>query len=354
MGKLLDKLIVFLLCVALYVQYVHGLYSVVPVICAVSASALNSYLERDAWALGVFIAYWAVCLLSPGFLFFLPLICYDIFSTRGQYAAFAALVPIVAAMNALTPAVCLFIALFTVISWFIKYRAVSIERIKSGYIALRDTAREFSLQLEAKNQELLDKQDYEINLATLNERNRIARDIHDSIGHVLSNSILQTGALMATCKDDEALHKSLTTLKDTLVRGMDSVRDSIHGLYDESIDLYTEAKALADGFRFCEVTLDYDIAGNPEKKVKFTLLAVIKEALSNIIRHSDATRVTITLTEHPALYQLAVRDNGSKKEQSGEGIGLKNITQRVQGLKGIVNISDENGFSVFVSIPKEK
>ena len=217
---------------------------------------------------------------------------------------------------------------------------------------MRDTTKEFSLQLEGKNRELMEKQDYEINLATLNERNRIARDIHDSIGHLLSNSILQTGALMATCKN-ETLYNNLNTLKNTLIAGMDSVRESIHGLYDESVDLYTEVRALIDNFHFCEILLDYDMESNLDKKIKYALLSIIKEALSNVIRHSDATGVKLTLREHPALYQLIIKDNGSKKEVSSEGIGLKNIKQRVDSLKGIVNIRYENGFMLFISIPKE-
>jgi signal transduction histidine kinase len=63
--------------------------------------------------------------------------------------------------------------------------------------------------------------------------------------------------------------------------------------------------------------------------------------------------VKLTLREHPALYQLIVKDNGHKKETEGDGIGLKNITQRVESLGGIVNISYDSGFTVFVSIPKE-
>jgi signal transduction histidine kinase len=199
----------------------------------------------------------------------------------------------------------------------------------------------------------MEKQDYEIRLATLDERNRIARDIHDSVGHVLSNAILQTGALIATT-GDAAEKERLGILKDTLVSGMDSVRTSVHGLYEESVDLYAEVKRLTDGFDFCLITLEFDMDSNPDKKVKYAMLSVIKEALSNVIRHSDATEVRIRLLEHPALYQLVVRDNGTPKTITGDGIGLKNIAQRVESVGGRVNISDDSGFTVFVSIPKAK
>ena len=62
--------------------------------------------------------------------------------------------------------------------------------------------------LQEKNKNLMEKQDYEIYLATLRERNRIAREIHDNVGHMLSRSILQMGALI-TIHKEEPLHGQL-------------------------------------------------------------------------------------------------------------------------------------------------
>jgi signal transduction histidine kinase len=197
----------------------------------------------------------------------------------------------------------------------------------------------------------VDGRDYELHLARLSERNRIARDIHDSVGHVLSASLLQTGALLATCRDVEMAGR-LRSLKETLTAGMEAVRESVDDLHDESVDLYAEFRGLCDGFDFCAIALVYDMDTQPDRTVKYTLLSVAREALSNVMRHSDATQVTVRATEHPAFYQLAVRDNGSRKERHSGGIGLMSIEQRVGAAGGIVNIGYQNGFSVFVSIPK--
>jgi signal transduction histidine kinase len=88
-------------------------------------------------------------------------------------------------------------------------------------------------------------------------------------------------------------------------------------------------------------------------KIKYTMLYIIKEALSNVIKHSDASSVKISLKEHPALYQLIVKDNGSEKEMMEDGIGIKNMRQRVESLGGIANIGYSGGFTVFISIPKD-
>lgn len=353
MNRLTDKLIVLALCMACYFQYVSGLYLVVPVICAVAVSALCSYLEKDGVMLAVFLAFCAVCMAFPSFIFFLPLLCYDVSGTRWRFVGFVAVIPAVAAFEGLPVASCIFIMLVVALCVVLRIRTDSLEKARGDYTRLRDTAKEFSMHLENKNKELMEKQDYEINLATLNERNRIARDIHDSIGHLLSNSILQTGALMATC-EDAALRGRLETLRGTLSEGMDSIRESIHGLYDESVDLYAEARSLTENFRFCAVSLDYGIEGNPDRKIKYAMLAILKEALANVIKHSNATEVRVSLLEHPALYQLIVKDNGTKTAPQGGGIGLANIEQRVNGLKGILTIGRENGFTVFVSVPKER
>jgi hypothetical protein len=269
MNKLIDKLIVFVLCGVSYSQFegnVYDIYIVVPVICAVIAGALMTYLEHDVWNPVIFLACCAAAAFYPAFLFFLPLFCYDLFQTRRQYILLFALVPASVGFSVLPLRAYVYLVLFAALAYLIKLRTASLEKNKKESIALRDNAKEFALQLEQKNNELMEKQDYEVNLATLNERNRIARDIHDSIGHTLSNAILQTGALMAISRDEEMRGK-LNTLKDTLVSGMDSVRESVHGLYEESVDLFAEVRELTDGFQFCDITLDYDVESNPAGRI---------------------------------------------------------------------------------------
>jgi len=353
MKRYVDKTAVFILCTFVYLQDKFDLYAVVPMICAVAASAFFSYRRSTVLGVSLYTAFCVGAALYPPLLFFLPVISYDVFTTERKYWALLGIIPAILCVGVLPATYLISAVLLTGLSFLLEHRTGEYERTKSEYIALQDAEKEFTLQLESKNRELLEKQDFEINIATLNERNRIARDIHDSIGHLLSNAILQTGAMLAVCRD-EKMKSMLSTLKETLTAGMNSVRDSIHGLYDDSIDLYAETRAMTDHFDFCDIRLDYEIDENPDRNIRYALLYIIKEALSNVIRHSDAKAVTVTLREHPALYQLIVRDNGTKNSPAGEGIGLKNIEQRAAGLGGITNFGFENGFTVFVSIPKER
>jgi signal transduction histidine kinase len=218
--------------------------------------------------------------------------------------------------------------------------------------------------LEEKNQSLLKNQDYEINLATLNERNRISKEIHDNIGHLLSRALLQVGALLTITKED-ITKDGLSSLKDSLSGGMDQIRNSIHHMYDESIDLYVQIEHLVKEFTFCPIIYEYDIKNTPAIQLKHNIIGIIKEALANIIRHSNATKVTIILREHPAMYQLVVQDNGAiderlqkdlspifEKQEYGDGMGLRNISDRVKSFGGNINLSVDHGFKLFITFPK--
>ena len=80
--------------------------------------------------------------------------------------------------------------------------------------------------------------------------------------------------------------------------------------------------------------------------------------MNNIVKHSNATRVQITVKEHPAFYQLLITDNGSVKapedmtEVTAGGMGLQNMRDRVEALHGILHSSDQQGYRIFISIPK--
>lgn len=353
MKKLVDKLIILIISLALYIPNANSVYMIGPVLLAIILSAILSYLENERISLTVFFFYTVACFFKPILLFFIPLICYDAMFLKIKWIWVLSLLPLVANHNQefLTARWLIMVSIAAV--FLLKHRTVSLQNIEKNYYKLRDNTMEISMLLEKQNKELLEKQDYEINLATLGERNRIARDIHDNVGHLLSRSILQIGALLATKKDEET-KKSLKLIKNTLAEAMDNIRSSVHDLHEEAIDLETGIQRLIDHFEFCSVKFDCDTEANLEKSIKYCFIAVIKESLSNIIKHSNATEASIVIREHPALYQLVIKDNGTKINYNSEnGIGIKNIIDRVSALDGNVNIGTDKGFRIFISIPKK-
>lgn len=216
---------------------------------------------------------------------------------------------------------------------------------------LRDTSTEYHLLLQQKNKDLMERQDYEIHAAALRERNRIAREIHDNVGHMLSRSILQAGALLAI-NQQENLKEPLHALKDTLSHAMDEIRNSVHDLHDDSVDLRQTVSDMLSEFSGYQIHLNYDISGFVPAPVKYCFLAILKESLSNIARHSNATDISVTLQSHPSLYRLTVADNGTDIHQAPSGIGILNMQERVRNLDGHFSVATDKGFVVFASIPR--
>lgn len=253
-----------------------------------------------------------------------------------------------------------------ILAFFLWSHTRQYEILTRNFRQSRDDSEEHALLLSEKNKALLEKQDYEIYAATLRERNRIAREIHDNVGHVLSRTILMTAACK-TINKNEALDPLLGNLEESLNGAMNSIRSSVHDLHDDAVNLEDAIKGLVKDFSFCPVTLTYDMSRQVPREVKYSLISITKEGLSNVMRHSNADSVNILLREHPALYQLCIEDNGTlgskipdiqtdadsnKMETVSGGMGLSNIRDRVKALGGTVQITQEKGFRIFVTIPK--
>jgi signal transduction histidine kinase len=353
MDEIVDKIVIFLCCLSIYlIDLANGLW-ILPVIIVLTLSSLNSYVERPAFHVLSFITYITLCIFHSNFLLFLPLIFYDLILNNQRLIYLLALVPIVTNYETLSTRIIFIIISFMALTILLKHRTISASKLKKDYINYRDKTSELSMLLQSQNAALIENQDHEISVATLSERNRIAREIHDNLGHILSRCLLQIGAIIVINKDPN-MKENLSAIKDTISQGMDSIRKSVHNLHDESIDLHDQIYGLVKEFTFCPIKLNYDISENPDKKIKYSFISIIKESLSNIIKHSNATEVSIIVKEHPGFYQLIIQDNGVVENYNVEkGIGIKNILDRVATFKGNVNIITNNGFKIFISIPKE-
>lgn len=237
----------------------------------------------------------------------------------------------------------------------LQHHASSYETLSRQFHQTQDEGRENNLLLSEKNKTLLEKQDYEIYAATLKERNRIAREIHDNVGHILSRSILMVGAAKAV-NQDTGLTPLLENIDHSLNSAMDSIRSSVHDLHDESVNLEEVIRSLIRDFSFCPAELEYDMGPEVPRDIKYCFISITREGLTNIMKHSSASRVRVVVREHPALYQLFIKDNGDTAKLSStipdSGIGIKNMRERVGALGGTLQITTENGFKIFISVPK--
>lgn len=358
-SSLLDKLLLFIFCATLFLSERPDKYAVVYILLALTAASAVSWFDRETISVSALAAIIAVSLFFPETSFFLPLFTYDIFHTRYRWSAILSVLPVFSILRDREPYTVFFLILIILLSGLLRRRSMNAAQKQHEYNLLRDEITEKQMQLERANKELLEKQDYEIHLATLRERNRISGELHDSIGHVLTSSLLQTGALLAISRD-ESEKEGLSVLQKSLSAGMDEVRTAIHNMHDDSFDLYSEVRARIGDFLFCPIKLRYQIEIKPGKNIQYAFLSILKEGLANIARHSNATEAVVILKEHPAFYQLIIRDNGtgakpasSPESETAGGMGIPGIRKRVAALGGQVHISRRNGFEIFVSVPKE-
>lgn len=154
----------------------------------------------------------------------------------------------------------------------------------------------------------------DIHAATLSERNRIAREIHDNVGHMLTRSLLQVGALKVIAGDD-ALDEPLTELQNTLNTAMTNVRTSVHDLHDDAIDLESTLHEIIDGVNTTKISLEYDVEGTLPNPIKYAFIAIVKEADNNIQKHSNAKMLPSSLYASRILSCLSIADNGTKFPQ---------------------------------------
>lgn len=368
MAMLWDRLVLWLGCSLLLVGQPTSERVVAAELVALTVSALSGYLPKRRWVAVGIATYTGLSLLYPEFGCLLPLVYYAWLPPGRNWWVLAGGAVLLLGCSPLPFDRSLPIIGLLAISGLLHYRTAAWQASQAELRQQRDSGRELALGLEQQHQQLQEKQEYEIRLATLNERNRIAREIHDQVGHLLSRSLLQTAALLVS-QPTAAGNQLLQSLHDTLAEAMDSIRASVHNLHEESVDLHNQLEALAEGFLFCPIKLDYRLECQPEKAVQYCLLSAAKEGLHNIAKHSDASQVNLTLLEHPALYQLVLQDNGSPSAagQSG-GLGLASMAERVQALGGQFRAGwtttgqpspgwpaaggEPVGFRIFISIPK--
>lgn len=191
----------------------------------------------------------------------------------------------------------------------------------------------------------------------LAERNRISGSLHNSIGHTLSAGILQVNALKYISNQQE-VKDSLNILQNSLENGMTEIRECLHNMHNDSFNLQTGLEELVENTKKIKIQLTYKVDSIPYE-LKYDIFSIVKESLSNTIKHSGASELNLSILEHLGFYSLIIKDNGrgfSGKEirNLNYGIGLKVIVDLVEKHRGIIKFYSENGFKTHIIFPKIK
>lgn len=365
--RLIDNCILYVLGIFLMIGMSGWVRPVIVVLIALLHITLSDLIPGKRLRyieMGAFVGAGAA-MQDHALMLFLPLLLYDCVRMRSWKAGVITGVGVLCQMVWFVQGE---IGVFRFVLWCFTLILAAIFSVRTErslklaqeVIHLKDSSTELRLAMQKRQQDLLEKQDYEIHLATLQERNRIAREIHDNVGRMFSRSILQMGALQ-TIHKEEPLHGQLVAINDTLSQAMNNIRESVHDLHNESLDLKQALREVTDEFRDkYEIAFTYDMSAAVPRNVKYCFLAITKESLANVVRHSNATRVSLYFCEHPGFYQMLVEDNGTdikvKEAQIAKaqvsGIGLSNMRERVEALGGTIAFLTDKGFEIRISVPK--
>ena len=342
---------------------------VIWLIAAVAVAGLGVTVKQGRWTVAVPVAYLLVGSFSTASVVGAPLAVYGLarlgaLGTRhARMVAAIGCIPFVALMArrvpgapvmALALAICALAALLAL-------RTLQEETVRMSLHAVRDDLREKVLTLQDTNARLLQAQDHELRAAALSERTRIAREIHDGVGHVLTRLLLQLKALQVTHRDEPGVVADLVTLDSDLGEALDSMRRSVHALSEEGEELATSLNLLGSRCGIAKVDIDCSTQTEPPPAVARCVVAVVREALTNAARHGRAASARVAVTDYPAFWQVTVDNDGVVP--SGDeplvdgggkaGLGLRSMTERVEALGGRVRITPRPRFTVFATIPRD-
>lgn len=219
-------------------------------------------------------------------------------------------------------------------------------------------------QLERTKDELAEYSTQVAKLATLRERNRLARDVHDSLGHYLTVINVQLEVVNKLIDSDlDRAKEAATRAKELASEGLAEVRRSVAALRPTPLDerpLPDVIRQLVDDARQDGLVITFEQHGSskplsPESEI--VLYRAAQEALTNIRKHARASIVTIHLAYDTNSIRLTVRDNGAGRDASSpDHVGLLGLRERTESLNGILHAenSGEGGFVVEVVLPNEQ
>lgn len=199
-------------------------------------------------------------------------------------------------------------------------------------------------------------------IAVDKERKRLAREIHDTLGHALTGIAAGVDACIAMIDiNPEATKKQLMVISKVVRQGIVDVRNSLnklrpgaleqHGFKGAIENMIEEFTSVSD----LTISLDYRLDKVDFENTKEDILfRVIQESVTNAVRHGDATHIDISLyIEDNSLY-LKIQDNGQGCEEIHYGFGLKQMKERLGMINGKVAYDGHHGFLTIVTIPLQE
>lgn len=202
-------------------------------------------------------------------------------------------------------------------------------------------------------------------ITLLKERNRISREIHDSVGHALSTAMIQLSAMETIAsKEGSLLNSMASNLREFINESFQDVKRAVRELKPDGYENYQGVLRLEEVCKTFEKMSGIEVKTtickgewNLSTKQVSHLYRIIQEVLSNSLKHGKATLIKVIMNFTDNEFIISFNDNGEGADIISEsGVGLKSIRERTEELNGIVEIRSEKGkgFFIKVIIPRDK
>lgn len=198
-------------------------------------------------------------------------------------------------------------------------------------------------------------------ITILRERNRISREIHDTVGHTLSTLIIQLQSLpFIIDADKEEAKNTVENMVSYTKTGLEDVRRAVRELnptsFDDNNGIFVLRELMHNFEKNSKIKINCVFSKNQYELTSdqsFTLYRVFQEAFNNSLRHGKATAIRININFLEDQIYIRIKDNGCGCVLK-PGFGLKNMEHRIKNIGGNIQFSSEagNGFEITLSIPK--
>ncbi len=195
--------------------------------------------------------------------------------------------------------------------------------------------------------------------AETRERNRLAREIHDTLGHALTGIVTGLDACMMTIETaPEFTRKQLSKIREIALQGITDVRRSVKKLRPDNLERLSLREALfkmtEDFMASSGMEISYTITGWPDhlrEDEEEVIYRIVQEGVTNANRHGRAKHVEITIGADAEWMRIIIADDGIGCEQVEQGFGLRHMQERLGLLQGTLHYWNDAGFIIEASIP---
>lgn len=258
----------------------------------------------------------------------------------------------------------IYFGIFIVIACFLimmlLFEIMKIQEIKFDYqekinelVANRKKLRDLNLKLQNNNDEIN-------KVAILKERNRMSKQIHDTLGHVMTATIVQLNAaeILINKQPKNALEK-IKNAKEQTKEGLNKIKDTLAIIDEDNIqfdDMIRSAIEKAKSSMDIHIISQIDIKGSVSLSVQNFILSALKEGITNGIRHGGATAFVFRLSNIDGNILFFLEDNGKGCIEIKNGYGLMSMEKQAMEFGGLIKTHSltEVGFVLEIIIPSKE